>query len=194
MLSDSMRGSQLYGVELEEITGRIAKQLYPDANIKRMGFEQAEYPNDFFDVVIGNVPFGQYSVADKSYDKYHFLIHDYFIAKTIDKVRPGGVVALITSKGTMDKKNPEARKYFAERAELLGAVRLPNTAFLEQAGTQVTADILFFQKREQVAELEPSWVKTTENVDGIPIILGFIFHETFCDFERSIKSCGRVRN
>ena len=176
MLPESMRGSQLYGVELEEITGRIAKQLYPDANIKRMGFEQAEYPNDFFDVAIGNVPFGQYSVADKAYDKYHFLIHDYFIAKTIDKVRPGGVVALITSKGTMDKKNPEARKYFAERAELLGAVRLPNTAFLEQAGTQVTADILFFQKREQVAELEPSWVKTTENADGIPMNTYFVEH------------------
>ena len=176
MLPDSMQGSLLYGVELEEITGRIAKQLYPDANIKRMGFEQAEYPNDFFDVVIGNVPFGQYSVVDKAYDKYHFLIHDYFIAKSIDKVRPGGVVALITSKGTMDKKNPEARKYFAERAELLGAVRLPNTAFLEQAGTQVTADILFFQKREHILEIEPSWVKTTENADGIPMNTYFVEH------------------
>ena len=138
MLPEKMQDSRLYGVELDGITGRIAKQLYPNADIKITGFEKTDYPNDFFDVAIGNVPFGQYKVADKQYDKQNFLIHDYFFAKTLDKVRPGGVVAFVTSKGTMDKKSPEVRKYLAQRAELLGAIRLPNTAFKENAGTEVT--------------------------------------------------------
>ena len=131
MLPEKMQESRLYGVELDGITGRIARQLYPKADIKISGFEKTDYPNDFFDVAVGNVPFGQYKVADKQYDKNNFLIHDYFFAKTLDKVRPGGVVAFVTSKGTMDKKSPEVRKYLAQRAELMGAVRLPNTAFKE---------------------------------------------------------------
>lgn len=155
MLPEKMQESRLYGVELDGITGRIAKQLYPKVDIKITGFEKTDYPNDFFDVAIGNVPFGQYKVADKQYDKNNFLIHDYFFAKTLDKVRPGGVVAFVTSKGTMDKKSPEVRKYLAQRAELLGAVRLPNTAFKENAGTEVTSDILFLKKRDRVMDLEP---------------------------------------
>ena len=139
-LPEKMQESRLYGVELDSLTGRIAKQLYPRADITISGFEKTEYPDDFFDVAVGNVPFGQYKVSDRQYNKYHFLIHDYFFAKTLDKVRPGGIIAFITSKGTMDKKNPEMRKYLAQRAELLGAVRLPNTAFKENAGTEVTSD------------------------------------------------------
>ncbi|MBO5351702.1 MAG: DUF3849 domain-containing protein, partial [Lachnospiraceae bacterium] len=135
MLPENMQESRLYGVELDGITGRIARQLYPNADVKITGFEKTDYPNDFFDVAIGNVPFGQYKVADRAYDKHNFLIHDYFFAKALDKVRPGGVVAFVTSKGTMDKKSPEVRKYLAQRAELLGAIRLPNTAFKENAGT-----------------------------------------------------------
>lgn len=152
MMPDSMKESRLYGVELDSITGRIAKQLYPQADVQIKGFEKTDYPNDFFDVAIGNVPFGQYKVADKQYDKNNFLIHDYFFAKTLDKVRPGGVVAFITSKGTMDKASPEVRRYLAQRADLLGAVRLPNTAFKANAGTEVTSDILFFQKRDRMVE------------------------------------------
>ena len=129
MLPEKMQKSRLYGVELDEITGRIAKQLYPHANIKITGFEKTEYPNDFFDVAVGNVPFGQYKVSDKAYEKHNFLIHDYFFAKTLEKVRPGGVMAFITSKGTMDKKNPSVRRYLAQRAELVGAIRIPNNAF-----------------------------------------------------------------
>ena len=155
MMPDSMKESRLYGVELDSITGRIAKQLYPQADVQTKGFEKTDYPNDFFDVAIGNVPFGQYKVADKQYDKNNFLIHDYFFAKTLDKVRPGGVVAFITSKGTMDKASPEVRRYLAQRADLLGAVRLPNTAFKANAGTEVTSDILFFQKRDRMVEREP---------------------------------------
>ena len=138
MMPDSMKESRLYGVELDGITGRIAKQLYPQADVQIKGFEKTDYPNDFFDVAIGNVPFGQYKVADRTYDKNNFLIHDYFFAKTLDKVCPGGVVAFITSKGTMDKASPEVRRYLAQRADLLGAVRLPNTAFKANAGTEVT--------------------------------------------------------
>lgn len=152
MMPDSMKESRLYGVELDSITGRIAKQLYPQADVQIKGFEKTDYPNDFFDVAIGNVPFGQYKVADKQYDKNNFLIHDYFFAKTLDKVRPGGVVAFITSKGTMDKASPEVRRYLAQRADLLGAVRLPNNAFKANAGTEVTSDILFFQKFDDAEE------------------------------------------
>ena len=167
MMPEKMQESRLYGVELDGITGRIAKQLYPNADIKITGFEKTDYPNDFFDVAIGNVPFGQYKVADKQYDKNNFLIHDYFFAKTLDKVRPGGVVAFVTSKGTMDKKSPEVRKYLAQRAELLGAVRLPNTAFKENAGTEVTSDIIFLKKRDRVMDIEPDWVHLSEDENGI---------------------------
>ena len=176
MLPEKMQESRLYGVELDGITGRIAKQLYPKVDIKITGFEKTDYPNDFFDVAIGNVPFGQYKVADKQYDKNNFLIHDYFFAKTLDKVRPGGVVAFVTSKGTMDKKSPEVRKYLAQRAELLGAVRLPNTAFKENAGTEVTSDILFLKKRDRVMDLEPEWVHLSEDENGIAMNSYFVEH------------------
>ena len=176
MLPGKMQGSRLYGVELDGITGRIAKQLYPKADIKISGFEKTDYPNDFFDVAVGNVPFGQYKVADRQYDKNNFLIHDYFFAKTLDKVRPGGVVAFVTSKGTMDKKSPEVRKYLAQRAELLGAVRLPNTAFKENAGTEVTSDILFLKKRDRVMDLEPDWVHLSEDENGIAMNSYFAEH------------------
>ncbi len=176
MLPKKMQESRLYGVELDGITGRIAKQLYPKADIKISGFEKTDYPNDFFDVAVGNVPFGQYKVADRQYDKNNFLIHDYFFAKTLDKVRPGGVVAFVTSKGTMDKKSPEVRKYLAQRAELLGAVRLPNTAFKENAGTEVTSDILFLKKRDRVMDLEPDWVHLSEDENGIAMNSYFAEH------------------
>ncbi len=174
-LPEEMQGSRLYGAELDGLTGRIAKQLYPHADIKITGFENTSYPNDFFDVAVGNVPFGQYKVSDRQYDKHNFLIHDYFFAKTLDKVRPGGIVAFVTSKGTMDKKNPEVRKYLAQRAELLGAVRLPNTAFKENAGTEVTSDILFLKKRDRVLDIEPDWVHLTEK-DGIVMNQYFADH------------------
>ena len=176
MLPENMQDSRLYGVELDGITGRIAKQLYPKANIKISGFEKTDYPNDFFDVAVGNVPFGQYKVSDRQYDKNNFLVHDYFFAKTLDKVRPGGVVAFVTSKGTMDKKSPEVRKYLAQRAELLGAVRLPNTAFKENAGTEVTSDILFLKKRDRVMDLEPDWVHLSEDENGIAMNSYFAEH------------------
>lgn len=174
-LPEEMQGSRLYGAELDGITGRIAKQLYPHADIQITGFENTSYPNDFFDVAVGNVPFGQYKVSDRQYDRHNFLIHDYFFAKTLDKVRPGGIVAFVTSKGTMDKKNPEVRKYLAQRAELLGAVRLPNTAFKENAGTEVTSDILFLKKRDRVLDIEPDWVHLTEK-DGIVMNQYFADH------------------
>ena len=172
MLPETMRDSKLYGAELDSLTGRMAKQLYPKANITVDGFEKTGYPNDFFDVVIGNVPFGQYKVPDKKYDKQNFggtgfLIHDYFFAKAIDQVRPGGIIAFITSKGTMDKENPKVRKYIAQRAELLGAVRLPNTAFKENAGTEVTSDIIFLKKRDRVIDIEPDWVHLSEDDNGV---------------------------
>lgn len=176
MLPEKMRESRLYGVELDGITGRIAKQLYPQADIKISGFEKTDYPNDFFDVAVGNVPFGQYKVADRQYDRNNFLIHDYFFAKALDKVRPGGVVAFVTSKGTMDKKSPEVRRYLAQRAELLGAVRLPNTAFKENAGTEVTSDILFLKKRDRVMDLEPEWVHLSEDENGIAMNSYFAEH------------------
>ena len=176
MLPEKMQESRLYGVELDGITGRIAKQLYPKADIKISGFEKTDFPNDFFDVAVGNVPFGQYKVADKPYDRHNFLIHDYFFAKTLDKVRPGGVVAFVTSKGTMDKKSPEVRRYLAQRAELLGAVRLPNTAFKENAGTEVTSDILFLKKRDRVMDIEPDWVHLSEDENGIAQNSYFVQH------------------
>lgn len=176
MLPDKLQQSRLYGVELDSISGRIAKLLYPNADIQIKGFEKTAYPNDFFDVAIGNVPFGSYKVNDRQYDKYNFMVHDYFLAKTIDQLRPGGVAALITTKGTMDKASPEVRKYLAERAELLGAIRLPNNAFKANAGTEVSADILFFQKRESISMEEPEWVNLGEDNNGITINQYFITH------------------
>lgn len=176
MLPESMKESRLYGVELDSITGRIAKQLYPSAKITIGGFENTDYPNDFFDAAIGNVPFGQYQVPDRTYDKYHFLIHDYFFAKALDKVRPGGIVAFITSKGTMDKKNSQVRQYLAQRTELLGAVRLPVTAFQANAGAEVTSDILFLKKRDRLLDLTPEWIDLTENTDGITMNRYFAEH------------------
>lgn len=174
LLPESMAGSRLYGVELDSITGRIAKQLYQNANIVIQGYEATSLPDSFFDVAIGNVPFGDYGVADKRYDKNRFLIHDYFFAKTLDKVRPGGIVAFITSSGTMDKKNPAVRKYIAQRADLLGAVRLPNNAFLANAGTGVVADILFLQKRDRPMEVEPDWVHLGKTDSGYTINQYFV--------------------
>lgn len=176
MLPDKLQQSRLYGVELDSISGRIAKLLYPNADIQIKGFEKTAYPNDFFDVAIGNVPFGSYKVNDRQYDKYNFMVHDYFLAKTIDQLRPGGVAALITTKGTMDKASPEVRKYLAERAELLGAIRLPNNAFKANAGTEVSADILFFQKRESISMEELEWVNLGEDNNGITINQYFITH------------------
>lgn len=178
-MPENMRKSELHGVELDSLTGRIAKQLYPDADIQIKGFEKTKFENDSFDAVVGNVPFGDYKVDDKDYNKHKFYIHDYFVAKSIDKVRPGGVLAVVTSKGTMDKENSEMRKYIAQRAELLGAIRLPNDAFKKNAGTEVTSDILFFQKRERPIEIKPEEVEwlskgTTEN--GFSVNNYFVNH------------------
>ena len=176
MLPETMRESHLYGVELDSLTGRIARLLYPKANITVDGYEKTAFPNDFFDAAVGNVPFGQYKVADKKYDKFNFLIHDYFFGKTLDQVRPGGVIAFVTSKGTMDKENPKVRKYIAQRAELLGAVRLPNTAFKANAGTEVTSDILFLQKRDRIVDIEPDWVHLSQDENGISMNSYFVEH------------------
>ena len=175
MLPESMENSNLYGVELDSITGRIAKQLYPNANISITGFEKTQLPDNFFDLCLGNVPFGNYKLSEKRYDNYNFLIHDHFFAKALDKVRPGGVVAFITSKGTMDKQNPEVRRYLAQRAELLGAIRLPNNAF-KNAGTEVTSDILFLQKRDRPIDIDKDWIHLDTNEDGIAINSYFIDH------------------
>jgi N12 class adenine-specific DNA methylase len=169
LVPESMARAELHGVELDSITGRIAVQLYQDADIQVKGYEKTSFADNQFDVAIGNVPFGSYQVADGRYSKHGFHIHDYFFAKTLDKVRPGGIVAFVTSKGTLDKANPKARKYMAERAELLGAVRLPNNAFLKNAGTEVTSDIVFLQKRESPIAVEPDWVHLGKTPDGIPI-------------------------
>ena len=167
-LPESMSASRLYGVELDGISGRIAKQLYPKANITVAGFETTSR-NDFYDAAVGNVPFGDYGVSDPSYDKYHFSIHNYFLCKTLDQLRPGGVMAVVTSRFTMDSKDSTARKYLAERADLLGAIRLPNNAFKANAGTDVVSDILFLQKLDEPNPALPDWVSTTENQDGYPV-------------------------
>ena len=174
-LPEQMQGSKLYGVELDSITGRIAKQLYPQANITVAGFETTDR-RDFYDLAIGNVPFGQYQVNDRAYNKLGFSIHNYFFAKALDQVRPGGIVAFVTSRYTMDSKDDRARKYIAERAELLGAIRLPNNAFKANAGTDVVSDILFLQKREQPSIAEPEWTQLGENADGFSINNYFIRH------------------
>ena len=178
MPKEIAEGSRLYGVELDNITGRIAAKLYPQANVQIKGFEDTSFPNDKFDLVVGNVPFGGYGVADSDYNRYNFKVHDYFLAKGVDKVRPGGIVAVITSKGTMDKLNPNARKYVAERAELLGAVRLPNNAFKQTAGTEAVADILFFRKREErITDLSrEEWLGTGKTAEGYEINNYFLAH------------------
>ena len=175
-MPESMIKSRLYGVEKDSISGRIAKLLYPKANIKISGFEDIMFPDNFFDVAVGNIPFGDFKLYDKRYAKHNFRIHDYFFGKALDKVRPGGIVAFVTSKGTMDKANSSVRKYLAERAELIGAVRLPNTAFRDSAGTDVTSDILFLQKREQKTVVEPDWVHLGKTEDGIPVNSYFVEH------------------
>ena len=175
-LPETMQDSRLYGVEKDDISGRIAKLLYPKAQIKVRGFEETQYPDNFFDVAVGNVPFGDYKLYDAKYAKHNFRIHDYFFAKALDKVRPGGIVAFITSKGTLDKANPAVRKYLAERAELLGAIRLPNTAFKDSAGTDVTSDIIFLQKRERKIVTEPDWVHLGRTEDGIAVNSYFAGH------------------
>ena len=172
-LPEAMQNSKLYGVELDRITGRIAKQLYPKADITVAGFETTDR-RDFFDLAIGNVPFGQYQVNDRAYNKLGFSIHDYFFAKALDQVRPGGVVAFVTSRYTMDKQSPEVRKYIAQRAELLGAIRLPNNAFKANAGTEVVSDIIFLQKRDRPIQIEPDWVHLGKNDDGFAINSYFI--------------------
>ena len=175
-MPQELSGSKLYGVELDSITGRIAKLLYPDAKIQIKGFEETDFPDNFFDIVVGNVPFGDYKVYDPKYNKLNFKVHDYFVAKAIDQVRPGGIVAVITTKGTLDKQNPNVRKYLAERAELVGAVRLPVNTFAGNAGTEVTSDILFFQKRERKIAVEPDWVHLGMTEDGIPLNSYFTQH------------------
>ena len=174
MLPDVLQNSKLYGVELDSITGRIAKQLYQKADIKVTGYENANLPDSFYDVAIGNVPFGDFKVPDKRYDKNKFMIHDYFFAKTLDKVRPGGVIAFITSKGTMDKENPEVRKYIAQRADLIGAIRLPNNTFTKNAGTEVTSDIIFLQKRENMTYIMPDWVYLDRDENNISMNKYFV--------------------
>lgn len=171
-----LQGCNYFGVEVDSISGRIAKQLYQRANITITGFEKTTYPDNFFDVAIGNVPFGDYKLFDPKYNKHNFRIHDYFLAKALDQVRPGGIVAFITTKGTLDKSNPSVRKYLAERAELIGAIRLPNTAFKENAGTEVTSDIIFLQKRERKIDIEPDWVHLGYTEDGIAVNSYFIEH------------------
>ena len=176
MLPESMSGSKLYGVELDDLSGRIARQLYQKSSIAVQGFEKTAFPDNFFDIAIGNVPFGQFHVADKRYDRLNFPIHEHFIAKALDEVRPGGVVAFVTSSYTMDKRTASARKYIAQRAELLGAIRLPNNAFKAAAGTEVVSDILFLQKRERMVDIEPEWVHLATNEDGIQMNSYFIDH------------------
>ena len=174
MLPDSLKDCKIYGVELDSISGRIARQLYQKSSVAVQGYEDTNLPNSFFDVAVGNVPFGDFKVIDKKYDKNKFLIHDYFFAKTLDKIRPGGVVAFITSKGTLDKENPSVRRYIAQRADLLGAIRLPNNTFKANAGTEVTSDIIFLQKRDSITDIEPDWVYLGEDENGIKMNQYFI--------------------
>ena len=176
LISESMGKANMYGVELDPVSGRIAKQLYQKNKIAVQGFEETSYPDSFFDCVIGNVPFGAYQVSDRRYDRHHFMIHDYFIAKSLDLVRPGGVVAVVTSSGTMDKQNPAVRQYIANRAELLGAIRLPNNAFQRNANTSVVSDILFFQKRDRASIEEPEWLNLKETPEGYSVNAYFAEH------------------
>ena len=188
LIPDGMAGSTLHGVEIDSLTGRIAKQLYQKASIAIEGFEQTKLPDDHFDVVVGNVPFGDFKVNDSRYNAQKFLIHDYFFAKALDKVRSGGVVAFITSKGTMDKTSPEVRKYIAQRAELLGAIRLPDNTFRANAGTEVTSDILFLQKRDRIADVEPDWVHLDTDENGITMNSYFVQHPEMILGEMKMES------
>ena len=176
LIPESMSKANMYGVELDPVSGRIAKQLYQKNKIAVQGFEETNYPDSFFDCVVGNVPFGAYQVSDRRYDRHHFMIHDYFIAKSLDLVRPGGVVAVVTSSGTMDKQNPAVRQYIANRAELLGAIRLPNNAFQRNANTSVVSDILFFQKRDRASIEEPEWLNLKETPEGYSVNAYFAEH------------------
>lgn len=176
LLPADMAGSKAYGVELDSISGRIAGQLYQNASISVNGFETVQMPDSFFDVAVGNVPFGDFKVLDKRYDKHHWLIHDYFFGKTLDKVRPGGIVAFITSKGTLDKENSAVRKYLAQRADLIGAIRLPDNTFRRNAGTEVTSDIIFLQKRDHITDLEQDWVHLDTDENGIRMNRYFVQH------------------
>ena len=176
LIPESMNKAKMYGVELDPVSGRIARQLYQKNKIAIQGFEETDYPDSFFDCVIGNVPFGAYQVSDRRYDRHHFLIHDYFIAKSLDLIRPGGVVAVVTSSGTMDKQNPAVRQYLANRAELLGAIRLPNNAFQRNANTGVVSDILFFQKRDRASIEEPDWIHLKETAEGYSVNAYFAEH------------------
>jgi len=176
LIPESMSKANMYGVELDPVSGRIAKQLYQKNKIAVQGFEETNYPDSFFDCVVGNVPFGAYQVSDRRYDRHHFMIHDYFIAKSLDLVRPGGVVAVVTSSGTMDKQNPAVRQYIANRAELLGAIRLPNNAFQRNANTSVVSDILFFQKRDRASIEEPEWLNLKETAGGYSVNAYFAEH------------------
>ena len=176
LIPESMGKANMYGVELDPVSGRIAKQLYQKNKIAVQGFEETSYPDSFFDCVIGNVPFGAYQVSDRRYDRHHFMIHDYFIAKSLDLIRPGGVVAVVTSSGTMDKQNPAVRQYIANRAELLGAIRLPNNAFQRNANTSVVSDILFFQKRDRASSEEPEWLNLKETPEGYSVNAYFAEH------------------
>ena len=188
MLPDSMKGSKIYGVELDTVSAKIAQQLYQTASIAAQGYEETNLPDSFFDGVIGNVPFGDFKVIDKRYDKHKFLIHDYFFAKSLDKLRPGGVMALVTSKGTMDKVNSSVRKYIAQRAELLGAIRLPNNTFKGNAGTEVVSDILFLQKRDRLIDIEPDWVHLDTDENGIKMNSYFVEHPEMILGEMKIVS------
>ena len=176
LLPADMAGSKAYGVEIDSISGRIAQQLYQNASISVKGFETVQMPDSFFDVAIGNVPFGDFKVVDRRYDKHHWLIHDYFFGKALDKVRPGGIVAFITSKGTMDKENSAVRRYLAHRADLIGAIRLPDNTFKQNAGTEVTSDILFLQKRDHITDLEQDWVQLDTDENGIRMNRYFVQH------------------
>ena len=188
MVPERMSNSKLYGVELDDLSGRIARQLYPKSSIAVQGYEKAVFPDNFFDVAVGNVPFGQFHVPDKRYDRLNFPIHEYFIAKTLDQVRPGGVIAFVTSSFTMDKRTSNVRKYIAQRAELLGAIRLPNNAFKAAAGTEVVSDILFLQKRERMVDIEPEWVHLATDSNGIQTNRYFVDHPDMVLGEMKIVS------
>lgn len=176
LLPNSLKQCKMYGVEIDSVSGRIASQLYQKNTIAVKGYEDVELPDSFFDVAVGNVPFGDSIPYDKRYDRNKFLIHDYFFAKTLDKVRPNGVIAFITSKGTLDKKNENIRKYISQRAELIGAIRLPNNTFKNNAGTEVTTDIIFLKKRDKIIDIEDEWVKLDTTEDGIRMNKYFIDH------------------
>ena len=188
MIPKQSKGSRVYAVELDNISAGISQQLYQNAQVFNEGYEKFQVPNNFFDVAVGNVPFGDFKVSDRNYDKYNFLIHDYFFAKTLDKVRPGGIVALVTSQGTLDKENPKVRKYIAQRAELIGAIRLPDNVFKGNAGTDVTSDIIFLQKREKMTEIEPDWVHLDFDENGIAMNSYFVQHPEMIMGEMQMKS------